>query len=449
MVSIPLNFNKNYVHSKDDGIKRVEFKPSMLLYQIPRAFADNLQYVGELKSAGIYFLVKNTVPSIYVGQADNHDDGSGVFKRMMGGHAEGIDDWDFGYILTSGTPNYLQATELNWLEQTFYDKAKAAGRYKVLNGPRPHANEPDYTTKQNMEVFVDNALFLLPRELQMFAFEGPNSEILPAKLVDNGLIGRPLFLSIKKHNVYAAGTMTGYKTMYVYPGAMVRPENKLLRQKGMAAYGKQREELEKAGIIHDSEISGYEFDNPSQAACIIAGASMNGNTAWHDKNGVTLGELKDRISSDEDLSDSPPALSDETEPALPPEIDPDLPSDNIQIPLADNDTSEHQMLYIDRDSSNTHAKGYMNGEKTIMVLKGSKVSDTVRLQFQKGAAGRAKNRQDLENDGTIANGVFTRDHEFPTVSNAASVILGTSSSGNAEWKTKDGVTLGELKKQAV
>jgi hypothetical protein len=43
-------------------------------------------------------------------------------------------------------------------------------------------------------------------------------------------------------------------------------------------------------------------------------------------------------------------------------------------------------------------------------------------------------------DGTIVDGMFTRDHTFTSPSAAASVVLGRSANGRKEWTLLDGRT---------
>ena len=466
MVSIPLSITVDYIHGTDEGCKRVSAKPNILIYQIPSFFAGNLISESELKTPGIYFLVKNSEPSIYVGQADSHDDGSGILKRMMGKHSEGIDAWDVGYALTSGTPNFLQATELNWLEQVFYDKAKETGRYKLLNNVRPHANEPDFSTKAVLSSFIDNALFILPRVLQCYAFEPLNSDLVPVRFSDSELIGRQLFLTSHKNKAYAMGVLTGHKSIYVYQGASIGKTNNLLSQKGNKGYGLLREELEEKGIIDGVLTTGYEFLSPSQAACIIMGVSISANDIWKDKDGHTLGELK-KLGINA-VDDGPEETANEGIA----ETDVNKPSDmavkgvaaftDALMFVSDTDSlasgttktfankiGSKKLLFLNNNKRNAHARGYLTGEKSILVLKGSKVSDIVFFQNQKKGEGPAKHRNNLESDGTIVNGVFFKDYEFPSTSAAATIILGGSASGMDHWKNADGVALGSLLKDGV
>ena len=53
-------------------------------------------------------------------------------------------------------------------------------------------------------------------------------------------------------------------------------------------------------------------------------------------------------------------------------------------------------------------------------------------------------RNSLEEDGVIADRIFTRDYEFNAPSAASAVILGHTSNGNVDWKTDDGKKLKDL-----
>ena len=88
----------------------------------------------------------------------------------------------------------------------------------------------------------------------------------------------------------------------------------------------------------------------------------------------------------------------------------------------------------------------MNDDGKFVVLAGSKVSDSVFYQNEKGGATRARTRKELEDKGIISNLLFTVDHAFSSSSTAASVIYGGSASGPAMWKDENGVSLGELNK---
>ena len=74
-----------------------------------------------------------------------------------------------------------------------------------------------------------------------------------------------------------------------------------------------------------------------------------------------------------------------------------------------------------------------------VVLKGSRVSDTVSNSFK--STGYCKLRERLIAEGTIVDGRFTKDYHFDSYSASSGVIQGWSSNGWVEWKTENGETL--------
>jgi hypothetical protein len=86
-----------------------------------------------------------------------------------------------------------------------------------------------------------------------------------------------------------------------------------------------------------------------------------------------------------------------------------------------------------------------------VVLKGSRGRADIVPSIQGTSNERFRNQ--LSNDGTVAleGGllVFTRDHLFSSPSMAAMAVMGRSANGWVEWKTAQGQTLDEVKRQAV
>ena len=74
---------------------------------------------------------------------------------------------------------------------------------------------------------------------------------------------------------------------------------------------------------------------------------------------------------------------------------------------------------------------------------GSKISLESRLHLNSGTEKNAQLRAQLIESGVIRDRIFTEDYLFNSPSQAATVILGTSFSGNDRWRDKNGVTLGK------
>ncbi len=115
---------------------------------------------------------------------------------------------------------------------------------------------------------------------------------------------------------------------------------------------------------------------------------------------------------------------------------------NILVPVPQA-TETTTYLYCKSPKSNANAKGYVSSGG-FTVLSGSRISDYTVPSMETHAKGQLRLRNALEQNGQIANGVFTVDYEFPSPSTASAIVLGKPSSGNADWKTIDGIKLKDL-----
>lgn len=68
-----------------------------------------------------------------------------------------------------------------------------------------------------------------------------------------------------------------------------------------------------------------------------------------------------------------------------------------------------------------------------VVLKGSKIREN---DTKSTPSWTKKKRAQLIEDGTIKDGIFTRDKLFSSPSGASDLITGSSTSGNKMWKTE-------------
>lgn len=77
----PFSVTINYTYGSIDGVVRADSKPNIIIYQIPRVFAEQLKQNTELKQSGIYLLFDESQNALYVGQADSRNNGEGVLNR--------------------------------------------------------------------------------------------------------------------------------------------------------------------------------------------------------------------------------------------------------------------------------------------------------------------------------------------------------------------------------
>ena len=292
-----------YMHASMEGCIQVAAKPLIKIYRIPREFADSLVNEPDLKQAGIYLLINRETHTLYVGQADARDNGNGVLKRMLESHTKKkeIDQWDVGYALISGTPQFFGATELNYLERFFYDKAVEIGNYQLLNGNKPHSSNIGMATQLTLQNYTDHAFFLLENVVGCDAYVLKKKTAKPKKptvTVETGKQpsdpdGLHLFVDSKKGDAHAEGILLDGNKILVRMGSRLSTYSNLLNQKRQAGMEKLRQKLVDDGIVADREFTvDYEFNSPSTAAAVILGTASSGNEKWKDENGVSLGELK-------------------------------------------------------------------------------------------------------------------------------------------------------------
>ena len=76
------------------------------------------------------------------------------------------------------------------------------------------------------------------------------------------------------------------------------------------------------------------------------------------------------------------------------------------------------------------------------VREGSRISSGEAKSLNKRYANLRRER------GTIRKGVFVKDREYSSPSEAACVVLGNSVSGKSSWKTSDGLTINQMQMNA-
>lgn len=101
------------------------------------------------------------------------------------------------------------------------------------------------------------------------------------------------------------------------------------------------------------------------------------------------------------------------------------------------------LVYLKRKNGNIEAKGEYNADtKTLTVLKGSRISETIAYTEKfRGAKTIEKYR-----NGNIKDNMLTQDICFKSASTAANFVTGGSTNGLIAWKTADGTVLREIVK---
>jgi hypothetical protein len=161
----------SYLLMDDTPNGRIECKIgnwSGIAYKIPYNKLLDCKNIEELKRSGVYFLFKNSGdedrPLVYVGQADERQDGEGILGRLKEHYAtpkEGLEGWYEAITFTNSTDSKFGGTEISWLENQFFLLATKANRYKTINGVIPHTGKPPKEIVIMLESYVENAKIVM------------------------------------------------------------------------------------------------------------------------------------------------------------------------------------------------------------------------------------------------------------------------------------------------
>lgn len=99
--------------------------------------------------------------------------------------------------------------------------------------------------------------------------------------------------------------------------------------------------------------------------------------------------------------------------------------------------------YLYCKGSGANATGFISSGG-FTVIKGSIISTHTVPSMEVHAKSMYKLRCAMEDEKIIVDNCFTRDYEFTSPSAASTVILGRSSNGTVDWKSKDGTKLKDL-----
>ena len=229
-----------------------------VVYKIPRALLNESKDIPALNQSSIYMLFgtnDNDEPMVYIGQAGLRKNDKGVLLRLMEHDVdEKKDFWTEAIILTTLNDSF-GPTELNYLENRYYNLAKDTGRYKVDNGIEPSIGNVNNVTSDNSTT-SDNLLFLR---------QCVNNEDVwgTAKETNEGFL-------------LLAGSKVSQKSA---------PHlSESLRNRRDSAPKDQNNCL----------LEDILLNSPSTAANFLIGQKSNGLTAWKNKSGETLKSIREQ-----------------------------------------------------------------------------------------------------------------------------------------------------------
>ena len=267
------------------------------VFEVPRSLLAQFLQRPEAGQVGIYYLFgpnEDETPQCYVGQSGN------VGPRLQQ-HTTTKDFWTKAMVAVSLT-NEWTSTHAAYLEWLSLARARAAGRYTLLNGNQasnPFTPEP---LEADCQEFIDTIAVLLATLGAPVLESVKPTASLPAQTNT----GEPESLFFRE----AGCDATGYQTsegLLVLAGSKGRPGTRKSARPGIAV---QRAALETEGVIKVSEqelvfLRDHLFGSPSAAGCALIGGENNGRTSWRNAKGQSISDLEQLAVGPKTSEDQP------------------------------------------------------------------------------------------------------------------------------------------------
>ncbi len=255
--------------------------------KIPRIEISTCDRV-DIQQAGVYFLFckeEDGTDSVYIGEAEN-------VKERLVQHLRDYQTekekyyWNTAVIFIGRD---LNKALIRYLENRFVEVARSCNRYKVLTKITYRNTVMKESQIAVMEEFIDNVKILI-NTLGYKVLE-PVLKVTPEGAPDNH--EQEFYISIG--NASAVGVVTS-EGFVLRKGACVN-EKTSIRSLG-ASMTKRREKIFAEGKV-DGLTTNEDilFSSSSAAADFVLGYSVSGPAVWKNKEGYSMKELDERVSS--------------------------------------------------------------------------------------------------------------------------------------------------------
>jgi hypothetical protein len=289
----------------------------------PRTRFPELKEWSETKRPGVYFLLGQNEESgqeaVYIGEAEI------VLDRLLA-HISGVSGkefWTEVVIFTSKDEN-LTKGHVRYLEARLVQLATAASRFLMKNTAQPQLPALPRPDRDAMEEFIIGTRTLLGvlghrvleplvsrhLELQPLAMDGlpePKSATSDRSVSTFRPLTLPQTFELHMSGVNASAVRTDEGLVILANSEAT----KLVHESLSAGYRALRERLLSSGVLVDNGAKlkfarDQLFRNPSPAAAIVVGYSVNGRDKWKTLGGVTLSNFEKSLARNmEANSDTP------------------------------------------------------------------------------------------------------------------------------------------------
>lgn len=257
-----------------NGIKLIKVSGwDGLCYIVPRQSLNELSADSDVNNPGLYFLFgkdESTDSQLaYIGESEN------FFTRITS-HSSKKDFWDEAIVFTGD----LNKAHVKYLEHRAVSLAKVASRTQLQNATTPPENRLSEYDKVGVELFFTNAKFIL----EAFGYN-------IFKSIEESMQKSELYY-LKGKDFDATARLLDTGEMIVLAGSLASTAE--TNSFGGWAQAARRQFLQDGSLVEEGESYRFTrditFRKPSAAAATVAARSINGWTAWKDKDGNSLDE---------------------------------------------------------------------------------------------------------------------------------------------------------------
>lgn len=247
---------------------------------IPRNKLDYMGQREEAKNVGLYFLFgessERAKPIVYIGEAED------CYTRLKQ-HNREKEFWNYAVVIISKINAFTKA-HVKYLEHVAVKMAKETNRFETENGNVPTKS---FVTEP-MEADLMDSFETIKILLSTLGF--PIFDSVTKKAVSKSEI-----LELTAKGIKAEGDLID-EGFVVFKDSFARKDATPSCHEYVISL---RKKLINDGILIEQDdklkfMEDYVFNSPSTAGAVVAGRMTNGWTAWKNKNGKTLDELKRR-----------------------------------------------------------------------------------------------------------------------------------------------------------
>ncbi|MGE8430737.1 MAG: GIY-YIG nuclease family protein [Sphingobacterium sp.] len=249
--------------------------------KIPRNLFLEAKELPELKKPGIYFLFGQNDENpddklVYVGEANSLAD-------RIGQHFRNTDQSFELIVCFCSKDENLTVSHTKYLEQKTISRISKSSEYRLTNKTVGTTVNLPIMVRDEMDTYFDNMQIVLPTL--------GYSVLTHDDRLDKKSHLPSVEYSLSMSGVTAKAVLTSNGIEVLKGSEMSKKQYKALS----GTYGNLRNTLleKEIVILKDGKNifnENYEFSSPSTAGAVILGYSVNGRTAWKDKNGITIKE---------------------------------------------------------------------------------------------------------------------------------------------------------------